>query len=101
MIVYGKVTHGIFHSQDGSYHVFNIRLPGGRPLVATYVGIDPPQPRKTVEYEFRGDEVIHPKYGRQLAVTTYCRSNVKTEGLHLSRNLKNFEDEVNKHMRDL
>lgn len=29
MIVYGKVTHDIFHSADGLYHIFNIRRHGG------------------------------------------------------------------------
>lgn len=77
MIVYGKVTHDIFHSADGTYHIFNIRRHGGQPLVGTYTGESPPTPLKTVEYEFHGEEVTHPKYGKQFAVESYTRSTVK------------------------
>lgn len=101
MIVFGKVTHDIFHSQDGMYHVFNIRRHGGQFLVATYVGDDPPKPMKTVEYEFRGDEIDHSKYGKQLSVTTYRRSTVKGEPKSINRKLKKFEQDMLQHMKDL
>ena len=101
MIVYGKVTHTIFRSEDGGFHIFNIRCHGGKPLVATYYGEDPPKPLKTVEYEFRGEEVEHPKYGKQLAVDSYRRSDVKGEGIRGNSKLRKLEQDANKHMRNL
>lgn len=101
MIVYGKVTHSIFDSNDGNFHIFNILVHGGKPLVATYVGDDTPKPLKTVEYEFRGEEVTHPKYGKQLSVTSYGRSTVKGETRSLNRHLKKYADASTKHMNDL
>jgi hypothetical protein len=101
MIVYGKVTHDIFHSADGLYHIFNIRRHGGQPLVATYTGDAPPKPLKTVEYEFHGEEAVHPKYGKQFAVTSYCRSTVKGESPALNYRLKRLDQTAAHHMRDL
>lgn len=101
MIVYGKVTHDIYHSPDGTFHIFNIRRHGGQPLVATYHGEDPPKPLKTVEYEFRGEETVHPRYGKQLAVDTYTRSDVKGEVRRGNAKMRRLEQDANKHMRDL
>lgn len=101
MIVYGKVTHDIFHAPDGSFHIVCIRRHGGDQMVGTYYGEEPPTPRKTIEYEFRGEETVHPKYGKQFAIENYQRSDVKGDGPKISRRVKKFEDDVNKHMRDL
>lgn len=101
MIVYGKVTHDIFHSADGTYHVFNIRRHGGQPLVGIYTGDTPPKPLKTVEYEFRGEEINHPKYGKQLVVESYERSTVKGDSPATTRRLKSFEQTADRHMKDL
>lgn len=101
MIVYGKVTHSIFDSTDGNYHIFNILKYGGKPLVATYVGDNPPKPMKTVEYEFRGEEVIHPKYGKQFSVDTYARSTVKGRTRGASRKIQDLDKQAMKHMNNL
>ena len=101
MIVFGKVTHYLFHSADNMYHVFNIRRHGGAPLVATYRGPTPPEALKTVEYEFRGEEVEHPKYGKQIAVISYSRSTAKGNPRSSNRHIKKLEQDAAQHMKNL
>lgn len=101
MIIIGKVTHVIFTSADGGYHIFNVLVHGGKPRVATYVGIDPPKPMKTIQYEFRGEEATHPKYGKQFSVSAYVRSNAKSTVERGGRHLKKLEQAAQQHMNTL
>lgn len=101
MVVFGKVTHSIFDSEDGTFHIFNIRRHGGQPLVAVYRGENPPKAMKTIEYEFHGEEVKHPKYGTQLEVHSYCRSHAKGESKVGNRRLRKLEQDAANHMRNL
>lgn len=104
MIIYGKVTHDIFHSIDGTFHIVAVLRDGHkRTLPAVYVGEDPPKPLKTVSYEFRGEEEDHPKYGKRFRIDTFKRSDVKmkTPFDSLNRHTKRVEQDANKHMRDL
>jgi hypothetical protein len=101
MSVFGKVTHSIIDSEDGTFHIFNILKHGGTPLVATYVGIDPPTPMKTVEYEFRGDDAVHPKYGKQFSVNTYTRSTVKGKSPTPSKIVTDLDKQARNHMNNL
>lgn len=100
MIVYGRVTHYIFQSEDKSYYILAITKHGGGKMVATYAGTEPPKPLKTVEYEFRGELYNHPKYGKQFKIESFERSKVKNQ-MSESRSLRGISIDAKKHLNDL
>jgi len=74
-IVFGRLTHELF--SDNKYHVYSLRIFGGDRSIAVYTGDNPPKVRKTVEYQLHGDWIKHPKYGKQIVIEKYSRSDVK------------------------
>ena len=78
-IVIGKLTKKYFESSDGEYHVYRLRASGGSYYSAVYFGADAPKALKTIEYVLFGDLSDHPKYGKQLQITKYERSNLSSK----------------------
>ena len=77
-IVIGKLIKKLFESSNGDYHVYRLRASGGSYYSADYYGTDAPKALKTIEYVLFGDLSNHHKYGKQLKITKYERSNLKT-----------------------
>jgi hypothetical protein len=73
-VVIGKLTNKIFESRGGTYHVYSLRVHGGKNTVATFRGEDSPKPLKTVEYVLFGEWVTHKTYGKQLEISRFERS---------------------------
>jgi|AntRauTorcE11898_2_1112593.scaffolds.fasta_scaffold42762_1 hypothetical protein len=93
MVILGKVTHDIFHSEDDSFHIVAVMKDGAsRTIPATYVGMDPPVPRPRIVYEFHGEEEVHPKYGKRFAIESYGKSKEK---------ISQPMESMNRHMKKL
>ena len=67
MIKICKILNKIYNKED--YYIFSGWC--GESIVLVYVGDDPPEPLKTVDYQVVGEMVNHKKYGKQLIITDY------------------------------
>lgn len=87
MIIFGKVVGSIFNS--GDYHVLKFRAAGGAHHVATYRGENPPPVRRSVQIEVRGHWDEHKRFGKQLCIGDWVKSEVK-EVDYNHRNARRF-----------
>ena len=67
MIKICKILKQIYNKED--YYIFSAWC--GEDLILVYVGDDPPELLKTVDYKVTGEMVKHRKYGKQLIVSDY------------------------------
>ena len=67
MIKICKILKKIYNKED--YYIFSGWC--GESITLVYVGDEPPEPLKTVDYQINGEMVKHKKYGKQLIISDY------------------------------
>jgi len=75
-IVFGKLIRKLYESSNGYYHIYTMRVHGGKRYTAIFRRKEAPKPFKTVEYMLQGEWAAHPDYGKQFEIEEFERSKV-------------------------
>lgn len=70
----GKLKKKIFTSDDGRYHIYQLRCHGGEWMGAVYKGDNPPKALKTVNYQLTGYWENHPRHGKTFIIENAVRA---------------------------
>lgn len=78
-VVLGKLYRKVFENPASGFHVYGLRIHGGKHVSAVYQGSEPPKALKTVEYVLCGEWEKHSRYGKQFMIRSVERSQVANQ----------------------
>lgn len=91
-IIIGKLIRKTFTHSNGSFHLYQLRVSGGKYTSAVYKKEDAPKALKTCEYQLHGRWERTERFGEQFIIESYARYSPPDEKseLEILQNARKF-----------